>query len=95
MGSTVINTIEKMLESLPETAQNQVVEHLREYITEIKEEDIHKGLSTEEWKRVFSQLIKQIGLHTTAGGNSVEDIRREREKCGLVRIIVDSDSIFN
>lgn len=80
MESNAINTVVKMLESLPENLQNQVIEHLREYITEIKEEDIRKGFSTDEWKRVFSQLIEQIGLHTTAGGNSVEDIRRERER---------------
>jgi uncharacterized membrane-anchored protein len=83
MESNAINIVVKMLEELPEPLQNRVADHLREYITEIKEEDIHKGLSTEEWKRVFSQLIEQIGLHTTAGGNSVEDIRRERERCGL------------
>ena len=80
MESNAINTVVKMLEKLPEPLQNRVVDHLREYITEIKEEDIHKELSTEEWKRVFSQLIEQIGLHTPAGGNSVEDIRRERVK---------------
>jgi hypothetical protein len=83
MESNAINTVVKMLESLPENLQNQVIEHLREYITEIKEEDIHKDLSADEWKYVFSQLIEQIGLHTTAGGNSVEDIRRERERCEL------------
>ncbi len=80
MESNAINIVVKMLEELPEPLQNRVADHLREYITEITEEDIHKGLSTEEWKRVFSQLIEQIGLHTTAGGNSVEDIRRERER---------------
>jgi methionine salvage enolase-phosphatase E1 len=83
MESNAITTITKMLESLPENLQNQVVEHLREYIAEIKEEDIHKELSTEEWKHIFSQLIEQIELHTAVGGNSVEDIRRERERCEL------------
>ncbi len=32
MSSTAINTIVKMLESLPEQTQAQVVERLREYI---------------------------------------------------------------
>jgi len=118
MESNTINTIVKMLEELPESLQNQVADHLREYITEMQDEirwellfkktqsnliaaskkakreiaeglaveaiwydkDIHKGFSIEEWKQIFSQLIEQIGLHTTAGGNSVEDIRRERER---------------
>jgi uncharacterized membrane-anchored protein len=83
MESNAIATVVKMMESLPETEQNQVVEHLREYITEMQDEDIHEGLSIEEWKHIFSQLIEQIGSHTTTEGNSVEDIRRERERCGL------------
>ena len=83
MESNAINIVVKMLEELPEPLQNRVADHLREYITEIKEEDIHKELSTEECKCIFSQLIEQIEIHTTAGGNSVEDIRRERERCGL------------
>ncbi len=36
MTSPAIATVVKMLEALPETTQNQVVEHLREYIVEIK-----------------------------------------------------------
>ena len=38
MASTAITTIVKMLEALPETTQNQVVEHLREYIAEMQDE---------------------------------------------------------
>lgn len=33
-----INTVVKMMETLSETAQNRVVNHLREYIEEIKDE---------------------------------------------------------
>ncbi len=40
---------------------------------------IYQGLDPEEWRDVFSKLIKQIGLLST-GGNSVEDIRRERQR---------------
>jgi len=36
MASPTIATVVKMLEALPETTQNQVVEHLREYIAEVK-----------------------------------------------------------
>jgi len=32
MSSTAIATIVKMLESLPEATQNQIMDHLREYI---------------------------------------------------------------
>lgn len=38
MSSTVIATVEKMLESLPEEAQERVVEHLREYILDLQDE---------------------------------------------------------
>ena len=40
---------------------------------------IAEGLDTKEWKKVFSELIEKIGLSST-GGNSVEDIRIERQR---------------
>ena len=36
MSSETIATVIKMMESLPETAQEQVVEYLREYIEELR-----------------------------------------------------------
>jgi hypothetical protein len=36
MSSTAIATVIKMLESLPETAQAQVVEHLQESIDDLR-----------------------------------------------------------
>lgn len=38
MSSTAITTVVKMLESLPEPAQQQVVQHLREYFEEVQDE---------------------------------------------------------
>lgn len=38
MSLTTITTVTKMLESLPESAQDQVVEHLREYIENLRDE---------------------------------------------------------
>ena len=38
MSSPAIATVVKMIESLPENAQNRVLEHLREYIQELEEE---------------------------------------------------------
>lgn len=38
MSSTAIATVIKMLESLPEAAQEQVVEHLREYLADTQDE---------------------------------------------------------
>lgn len=38
MSSPTITTVVKMIESLPENAQNRVLEHLREYIQDLEEE---------------------------------------------------------
>ena len=38
MSSPAITTVLQMIESLPENAQNRVVEHLREYIQYLEEE---------------------------------------------------------
>ncbi len=38
MESTVIATVVKMMETLPDAAQNQIVEHLRNYIAELQDE---------------------------------------------------------
>jgi len=39
-----------------------------------------KKMSIAESRREFDRLIKEIGKHSS-GGNSVEDQRRERERC--------------
>ena len=38
MQSPAITTIIKMIETLPESARNQVADHLREYIAEMQDE---------------------------------------------------------
>jgi len=38
MASTAVATVIKMIESLPEDAQDQVVEHLRDYLEEMKDD---------------------------------------------------------
>ena len=38
MSSTAIATVVRMMESLPEAAQEQVVEHLREYLEDVQDE---------------------------------------------------------
>jgi hypothetical protein len=38
MESNAIATVIKMMESLPESEQNHLVEHLREYITEMQDD---------------------------------------------------------
>ncbi len=53
MSSTAIATVTKMLESLPEPAQDQVVEHLREYLEDLQDELQWNDL----FKKTQSQLI--------------------------------------
>jgi hypothetical protein len=53
MSSTAIATITKMLESLPEPAQDQVVEHLREYLEDLQDELQWDAL----FKRTQAQLV--------------------------------------
>lgn len=38
MASNAIATITRMMETLPEALQSQIVEHLREYIAELEDE---------------------------------------------------------
>ncbi len=53
MSSKAIATVVRMLESLPESAQDQVVEHLREYLADLQDELAWDDL----FKRTQSQLV--------------------------------------
>ena len=52
MTTTAMITVTKMMESLPEPTQNQVVEYLREYIADIKDEI--------QWDMTFQKSQKQL-----------------------------------
>jgi len=52
MTSNAIATVTKMLESLPETVQDRVVEHLREYLADLQDEL--------EWDRLFERTQPQL-----------------------------------
>uniref|UniRef100_A0A7C1FM92 DUF2281 domain-containing protein n=1 Tax=Caldilinea aerophila TaxID=133453 RepID=A0A7C1FM92_9CHLR len=52
MTSTAIETVTKMLESLPEMVQEQVVEHLREYLADLQDE--------QEWDSLFKRTQPQL-----------------------------------
>jgi hypothetical protein len=69
MSSTAIATVTKMLESLPETAQAQVVEHLREYIEDLRDEL--------EWDALFSKTQPQL---VTAAKRAKQEIAEGRSK---------------
>lgn len=52
MSTTTITTVTKMLESLPDTAQDRVLEHLREYI-----ESLRDGL---KWDQAFQRTSAKL-----------------------------------
>ncbi len=52
MSSTAIATVAKMMESLPEPAQGQVVEHLREYLEDLQDEL--------QWDALFKKTQPQL-----------------------------------
>lgn len=52
MPSTAIATIVKMLESLPEPAQEQVVKHLQEYLADLQDQL--------EWDALFKKTQQQL-----------------------------------
>jgi len=52
MSSTAIATMTKMMEVLPEPAQDQVVEHLRDYIAEAWDEA--------QWEAAFKKNQDQL-----------------------------------
>lgn len=52
MNSPAIVTVIKMLEMLPENLQNQVADHLREYLTQLQEEA--------RWDELFAQTQDKL-----------------------------------
>ena len=52
MPSATIATVMKMMESLPESAQQQVAERLREYIADLQDEL--------RWDRLFEKTQPQL-----------------------------------
>ena len=52
MASNAIATIARMMETLPEGLQNQIVEHLREYIAELEDEL--------RWEASFNKTQEQL-----------------------------------
>ncbi len=52
MSSTTLTTIVKMIETLPEAAQNKVAEHLQEYISDIQSEA--------RWESLFKKTENQL-----------------------------------
>jgi len=64
MSSATIETLTRMIESLPETAQDQVVEHLREYIEDLRDEirwDISFTMTQPKLIEAARRARKEVG----------------------------------
>ena len=63
MGSAAITTVVKMMETLPENAQNLVVEHMREYIATMQDEDA--------WDMAFQKTQPQLATAARAAKQQI------------------------
>lgn len=70
MQSPAINTIVKMLETLPEPIQEQIANHLREYLAEMQDE----AKWDESFKKTQKQLIiaAQQAKKEITGGQAID-----------------------
>ncbi len=73
MASPATSTVEKMLESLPETVRDRVVEHLREYLAELKDEL--------EWDSLFKQTQPLIAAAARRARQEMAEGRVELLNC--------------
>jgi hypothetical protein len=69
MSATVIATVVKMMESLPDPMQDRVAEHLREYIEDLREEW--------EWDTTFKKTQSQL---VTAARRAKQEIAAGQAK---------------
>jgi hypothetical protein len=56
MVTPTLTTILKMVEELPEPLQNQIAEHLREYIADVEDE--------ERWDEAFARTQEKLAYVT-------------------------------
>ena len=75
MSSETIATLVKMLESLPDTAQDQVVEHLREYIEDLRDE-LRWDLSFEKTQKQLAAAGKRAKQEIAEGWARPMDLDR-------------------
>ena len=54
MSSPAINTVIRMMESLPETTQNHIVDHLRQYLADLQDEM--------QWDKKFEKTESQLRI---------------------------------
>jgi hypothetical protein len=75
MENITLRTINKMLQSLPENRQEQVLNHLYEYITELYDE-IKWDLLFKNSEKEISRIVRQVRQEIKEG--NIEDFDYDR-----------------
>ena len=75
MENITLRTINKMLQSLPEKRQEQVLNHLYEYITELYDE-IKWDLLFKNSEKEISRIVRQVRQEIKEG--NIEDFDYDR-----------------
>ena len=69
MVTPALNTILKMIEDLPEPLQNQIADHLREYIADLDDE--------EKWDEAFARTQEKLTYVTREVTKKIEEGKSE------------------
>ena len=69
MVTPALTTILKMVEELPEPLQNQVADHLREYIADLEDE--------EKWDEAFTRTQEKLAYVTREASKKIEEGKSE------------------
>lgn len=72
MSTATIETVVKMLETLPAPAQERAVEHLREYIEDLKDE-AHWDAQFEKTSAKLSEMAKKSKQEISEGKSAPMD----------------------
>jgi hypothetical protein len=70
MATPALTTILKMIENLPDSRQNQVAEHLREYIADLEDQ--------EKWDKAFAKTQKKLAYKTRQAEKQIAEGKSER-----------------
>ena len=69
MVSPALATIIKMIENLPEDRQNQLVDHLREYLADLEDE--------EQWSEAFARTQDKLAYRTQEAARQIAEGKSE------------------
>ncbi|MET0752387.1 MAG: hypothetical protein ABWZ66_03400 [Pyrinomonadaceae bacterium] len=75
MSTATIETVVKMLETLPAPAQERAVEHLREYIEDLKDET-HWDAQFEKSSDRLSEIANRARKEIAEGRNAPMDFEK-------------------